>query len=1030
MNNHCHSPNPKLIFSNSKCAQLSNHNSDISDNICLTNYGSPSSHLNLHTEYNKQNSKTKITYQLDSDNSPNKTLRKNQSMLYQNMLPEITFSNRNNLMSKSNSSNFSIKKKMLDNNIRNNINKKNELLEKIRYISNRIDKTINLYKDRNKENINNNINYINKGQQNMNSYNCKMKYSNRNCSENFPLNFQYNNNNTKLNSMKKEDEGHNELLNMKIRNLSQVVNEPINLYKKMDTETKKRKYDKLYKQKKFYIDSNINLKSVNNNRNVTYMYEPSYSQDNENKMDSESNKKTNFQVIKNLKKDIYQRDINDKGQRTSYYSERNKHKYNKNISDYMHSNRRNKDNNNNINNHYYKEVVHKNSENSCENNDEIGNSDTNNLPFNENNYEKPEENENNIDNKANNYPQEMNEELQNNETNNNSLNNEPNVNNNMDDNNNYFDNINNNQENNINDENINIKDVQIKDLSEELNSNKMNYVLLENRYNELLQENESLKKEIDACAQDKADYESHLADLEQKLDICCQKNHEFEQENKDLLSELNSYKNLDSQYNILKNENENIIIDNKKLNEQIEKKEREFQNLMHVNDEEKNNFNNLLMKHNNLLEQFDSINKENGQIKNELYNLSSKYDKILKNLDEVDYQRKNLSAECDKNIDKYNELNDAYNDIMNKYKILQDNIFNLEKQNDKLKRLCEDKDVCINNISKENDINKRKIDNLNNRINVLTSEKNEGIKKYNNMHSLYKEVTREVNKLERKLRENELELANAKKDSNNLKCKNKKYNDDNTNLFNKLNNLQDELNCIKEENESLRNKIKSLSNDNESMFNENKNNGDAILEYKKIIEQLRKENNDLKSTLKSRKYNVSCQPKSSDYADEIVIVNKETTYSKGLFDKPNEFNKYGQIQNKYEIKRNANTKSGDVLKYHEIIQDLSNMILIYEKFFFKDKVKPKNNHELFCYLLIQYINEKFRKIKEKVFLNLLFYNNNNESKEKPKKNIHIRRNYSNLGSLYDNNINSYTERGDSRKSGYLTVRNRINNNNY
>ena len=76
MNNHCHSPNPRLIFHNSKCTQLLNNCNDISDNICLTNYGSPSSYINLHTECNKPNNKTKITYQLDSDNSSNKTLKK------------------------------------------------------------------------------------------------------------------------------------------------------------------------------------------------------------------------------------------------------------------------------------------------------------------------------------------------------------------------------------------------------------------------------------------------------------------------------------------------------------------------------------------------------------------------------------------------------------------------------------------------------------------------------------------------------------------------------------------------------------------------------------------------------------------------------------------------------------------------------------------------------------------------------------------------------------------------------------------
>ena len=166
MNNHCHSPNPKLIFNNSKGPQFFNHCNEVQENVCLTNYGSPNSNMNLQTEQDKDN-KSKITYQLSSKNisSPNRTLSQNQSMLFQNLSPpEITFSKNNNMISKSNSSNFSRKRKPYVNNnrevIKNNISKKNELLEKIRYISNRIDKTINLYKDRN--------NCINKAQQNMN----------------------------------------------------------------------------------------------------------------------------------------------------------------------------------------------------------------------------------------------------------------------------------------------------------------------------------------------------------------------------------------------------------------------------------------------------------------------------------------------------------------------------------------------------------------------------------------------------------------------------------------------------------------------------------------------------------------------------------------------------------------------------------------------------------------------------------------------------------------------------------------------
>ena len=140
MNIHCHSPNPKLLSNNFRINNSFNPNDYTSENICLTNYGSPNSNINLDTDNCNKEDKTKITYQLNSKDiiSPIKSLRQNQSMLFQS--PEITFSkpNTNNIIPKSNSSNFSRKKKscMSDKRevIKNNINKKNELLNKIRYI--------------------------------------------------------------------------------------------------------------------------------------------------------------------------------------------------------------------------------------------------------------------------------------------------------------------------------------------------------------------------------------------------------------------------------------------------------------------------------------------------------------------------------------------------------------------------------------------------------------------------------------------------------------------------------------------------------------------------------------------------------------------------------------------------------------------------------------------------------------------------------------------------------------------------------
>ena len=73
---------------------------------------------------------------------------------------------------------------------------------------------------------------------------------------------------------------------------------------------------------------------------------------------------------------------------------------------------------------------------------------------------------------------------------------------------------------------------------------------------------------------------------------------------------------------------------------QINKKEEEYNNLMNVNDENKNTFDTLLLKHNNLLEKYNNLNKENGQIKNEILDLRKVNDKLLKNMDEIEYQRK------------------------------------------------------------------------------------------------------------------------------------------------------------------------------------------------------------------------------------------------------------------------------------------------------------------------------------------------------------------------------------------------------
>ena len=131
------------------------------------------------------------------------------------------------------------------------------------------------------------------------------------------------------------------------------------------------------------------------------------------------------------------------------------------------------------------------------------------------------------------------------------------------------------------------------------------------------------------------------------------------------------------------------------------------------------------------------------------------------------------------------------------------------------------------------------------------------------------------------------------------------------------------------------------------------------------------------------------QKNNNSFEDEIVIVNKETIFSNG----DGKTDKYGKIKNSYTVTKKIDLDESQIIKYHEIIQDLSNMILIYENFFFRDKVRPKNNQELFCYLLVNYINNKVKKIKLNALVNLIIHQKINKKKTKYKYNNNINENY-------------------------------------
>ena len=354
-------------------------------------------------------------------------------------------------------------------------------------------------------------------------------------------------------------------------------------------------------------------------------------------------------------------------------------------------------------------------------------------------------------------------------------------------------------------------------------------------------------------------------------------------------------------------------------------------------------------------------------------------------------------------------------------------------------KINEEKDKNINDLYKKNDIAQKKIENLNSKINSLNAEKNETTKKYNNANLLYEEISREVNKLEKKLEENDIELNNVKKenekDKNNLIESNKKYNEDYNNLNKKFIKIQEQLNKYKEENQSLLNKNSIISSKNETLLAEKKFDKEIISSYKETIDKLNKEISQLnKENEKNKKEIIELKNKfksnlnrssNSAYEDEIIIVNRETTYSRGVFSEPNEFNKYGLIKNKYDIQKNEEIKNNEIFNYHEIIQDLTNMILLYEKFFFKDKVKPKNIQELFYYLITQFIDEKVKNAKINVFVHLmhLFIDRENQPKIR-----YIRKNNTNFKETkYEKSSSNNSEKIDRKNMGYFNERNKINN---
>ena len=379
------------------------------------------------------------------------------------------------------------------------------------------------------------------------------------------------------------------------------------------------------------------------------------------------------------------------------------------------------------------------------------------------------------------------------------------------------------------------------------------------------------------------------------------------------------------------------------------------------------------------------------------------------------YDIEELKKANEKNIQRIKEIENDNKELyarINNYKDYENNYAALKMENDNL--LHDNSQLREHFIKLETDykqLESKKVDNKTNFDELLC--------KYNILLDKSNELNRENNKLKNEIIEMkkaydilQFEIKKMHNEKNNF-C------DDCTDKINKIYYLCDDYNSIKCQYEDNIEKYKHLENDNIELSKINENNNiiikeleGKIKEYENYIERQNiddgqnfDEINELKNQIKMLNNIIDSNKKeikklknrlhnkvNNSFEDEIIIVNKETTYSNGKLEK----NKNGTVKNSYSVIKKVDLDESQIIKYHEIIQDLSNMILIYENFFFRGKIKPKDNQELFCYLLMNLINNKIKKIKLNVLMNLIIHQKLNHKKIKTK--------YNNI--FYDNYLDN------------------------
>ena len=436
---------------------------------------------------------------------------------------------------------------------------------------------------------------------------------------------------------------------------------------------------------------------------------------------------------------------------------------------------------------------------------------------------------------------------------------------------------------------------------QEINEKMLNMLTEKELENEDLQENfDKYKNNIKLEIQK---YLEIITDLEQKIEI-------YEENKKkgngvgdnleEILKEYNSYKErmeksineyirkeeelnmeLDNKENCIqnmKNEIQNLELENIQLQNQSEQKEKDYDNellnidiIIKENEKFKNDI--LLLE-----EQMQSNEEKNKKI------ISSKEDEIKILSQDLEYTQKNLNK---KKEEKSKEISILKNEI-NKY---NRDINNLIKKNEMIQREDEEIKEKINKIQNKLDKKTKELQDINDSTKKLIENKE-------NMIKQYEDKIDEINKDKNKLIEQNHELLDKIKNmnTNNLgDILNEDENNNDNNENNESNNnyenmlLRTEIKTLKEQLENQAQDLVSLDAMEKEIIRLTMENEKITKEYKELKDKMNKQKYDidadnLMNTIK-KQYNAlrmtTREKTSSNDIKEISFVNK-TYYEKQI----------------------------------------------------------------------------------------------------------------------------------------------------